>query len=423
MRYTLLMLAVVAAILLIAVAALPASASSELAPDALQGCPAGSPCPLPPNPGWCNGAPTAHAQGFTQGSNYWVVAGDTLFSIGQRFCVSVDGLRAANGIYGWLQANTWIVIPGLGPVPPNPTPWPTPWPTQFPTPWPTPIPTVIPGTLAIVSPSPGATLTSPFVVNGTAPFGASVLVRAENNNGQLLAEQSTLAQNGYAGGLAGWNVQLMVNVPAGTPGRIVASVPGLQAAVVNVTYGSVQRFLTIDNPLPGTSLQNVFPVSGRGAGLFEGNVVVQAFNRDTGQPLTAAVPTILQGQDVGIGGSGTYAVQLTVNVPYQVNGFITASSPGTPGVTPARVDVIFGPSGPVPCTVTSIPGRPYYALPLGVLLGYFTTAQGWPVTARQMDGYGNAWYRIEPGPNGGVVWAPDYSTSAPSPGCQFQAAG
>jgi NADP-dependent 3-hydroxy acid dehydrogenase YdfG len=65
---------------------------------------------------------------------------------------------------------------------------------------------------------------------------------------------------------------------AGTPGRIVASVTGLQTAVVNVTFGSVQRFLTIDSPLPGTRLQNVFPVSGRGAGLFEGNVVVQRDN-------------------------------------------------------------------------------------------------------------------------------------------------
>ncbi len=112
-----------------------------------------------------------------------------------------------------------------------------------------------------------------------------------------------------------------------------------------------------------------------------------------------------------IGGAGTYAVQLTVNVPQQVNGFITASSPGTPGVNPARVDVIFGPSGPGPCTVTSIPTAPYYALPLGVPLGYFSTAQPWPVTARQMDGVAITWYRIQPGPNGGIVWVPDYATS------------
>ncbi len=52
---------------------------------------------------------TAHAQGYTQGNHYFVVSGDTLFSIGQRFCVSVDSLRAANGISGWLAG----AIPGL----------------------------------------------------------------------------------------------------------------------------------------------------------------------------------------------------------------------------------------------------------------------------------------------------------------------
>ena len=213
-------------------------------------------------------------------------------------------------------------------------------------------------------------------------------MHAEDNGGRILAEQTTVAQNGYAGGLAGWNVQLTVNAPMGSPGRLVATTGGLQPAVVAVTFGASQRFLTIDSPQPGTRLQNVFPVSGRGAGLVEGNVVVQAFNRDTGQPLSPPVPTILQGQDVGIGGAGTYAVQLTINVPQQVNGFITASSPGTPGVNPARVDVIFGPSGPGPCTVTPNPTAPYYALPNGVLLGYFSTAQPWPVTARQMDGSG-----------------------------------
>ena len=219
--------------------------------------------------------------------------------------------------------------------PPFPTPFPTPWPTPSPTPWPTVIPTVIPGTLVIVSPSPGAILASPFVVNGTALWGHCSGARREQRR-----PDTSRADDSCAEWLCRWprrlNVQLTVNAAMGTPGRLVATTDGLQPAVVPVTFGASQRFLTIHSPQPGTRLQNVFPVSGRGAGLFEGNVVVQAFNRDTGQPLSPPVPTILQGQDVGIGGAGTYAVQLTIDVPQQVNGFITASSPGTPGVNPAR---------------------------------------------------------------------------------------
>ena len=135
--------------------------------------------------------------------------------------------------------------------------------------------------------------------------------------------------------------------------------------------------------------------------------MVQAFNRDNGQPLSPAVPTVLQGQDVGSGGAGTYAVQLTVNVPQQVNGFITASSPGTPGVNPARVDAIFGSSGPTPCTVTPNPPAPYYAQPNinSLPAGFFSTAQPLPVTGRQLDGIGILWFQIPSGPRGSCLAA------------------
>ena len=97
----LLLFAILTVVVLFAVFAAPAGAQA-------QGCPYGSPCPVPPNSAPCgwggvtDRGPPRHAQGYTQGGSYFVIFGDTLFSIGQRFCVSVDSLRSANGIFGVL---------------------------------------------------------------------------------------------------------------------------------------------------------------------------------------------------------------------------------------------------------------------------------------------------------------------------------
>lgn len=403
------------ALFLLSVLLLPAASAS--AQDVIPGSPAPqpiSPYPvqpiapmLPVHPGGCFGPPTQHAQGTLQGNLYFVVWGDTLFSISRRFCTTVDALRAANGIRGFLQANTLIVIPGAVPI----------WPTPFPTP-PTPPPTVTPPFpffLTIDSPASNATLQSPFGVSGAGPFGATIRVRAEDNGGRLLAEQSVTVPPGPLGGRGSWGVQLSVNVMQGTSGRIVATSTDLQPVTVPVIFSSnVMRFVTIDNPAPGALLQGNFTVSGRGGGLFEGNVVLQAFNRNTNQPLGAPVATTLQGQEVGIGGRGTYSAQLNVTVAQQTDGYVQASSDG---VTPARVDVIFGPS--VRCTITPNFTAPYFNAPNGALLGFFQAPQPWTTTGRETDAFATLWYRVEPGPNGAVVWVPGYAVMSVSPDCRF----
>lgn len=77
--------------------------------------------PVPPESGstvYDRGVRT-HATGTVVSNNIYSVAwGDTLFSIGQRFGVTVDQLRAANGLNedSILFATSRIVIPGLNGV-------------------------------------------------------------------------------------------------------------------------------------------------------------------------------------------------------------------------------------------------------------------------------------------------------------------
>jgi heat shock protein HslJ len=86
-------------------------------------------------------------------------------------------------------------------------------------------------------------------------------------------------------------------------------------------------YLRIDEPVQGAvvDIANPVQVSGAGAGLPEGNVVVQAIDRD-GKVL-AEQATILQGQDVGTGGEGTWQMQLTIQTEPGMAGRIRAFSP------------------------------------------------------------------------------------------------
>lgn len=68
-----------------------------------------------------------HAQGYVQGGAYVVVRGDTAYSIGQRFGVTVAALGQANGINPWLlYPGQRLVIPTLGGYPGTPGCWPQP---------------------------------------------------------------------------------------------------------------------------------------------------------------------------------------------------------------------------------------------------------------------------------------------------------
>lgn len=101
------------------------------------------------------------------------------------------------------------------------------------------------------------------------------------------------------------------------------------------------RFVAIDSPLPNEVVSYpTFTARGRGAGLFEGNVVVTAFTSSGGLITQQAV--ILQGANVGTGGPGTWTATLNVSaVAPGTAGYVEASSPQS-NVAPARVNVIYG---------------------------------------------------------------------------------
>jgi hypothetical protein len=71
-------------------------------------------------------------------------------------------------------------------------------------------------------------------------------------------------------------------------------------------------------------VSNPIHVSGTGAGLPEGNVVVVAVDQDG--DVLAEQPTTLQGADVAAGGEGTWWVELSVPVSGQMPGYIGAFS-------------------------------------------------------------------------------------------------
>lgn len=61
--------------------------------------------------------PSTYASGTVQNGIYTVAWGDTMFSIGQRFGVTLDNLRAANGFaedQARIYAGTRLIVPGLG---------------------------------------------------------------------------------------------------------------------------------------------------------------------------------------------------------------------------------------------------------------------------------------------------------------------
>jgi LysM repeat protein len=214
--------------------------------------------------------PQSHARGYVYGNTYVVALGDTSFSIGQRFGMSVTALCQANGINPWhIWAGQKLIIPGLGTAPCQPVCppiYPPVYPTPYPCPtWPCPVPTVLPipitpvpsvtpvptaptpivPRIQITAPAPNATLPPTFTVTGSGQglFEGSLVVRAVNNVGTILAELPTTLQgaNVGAGGPGTFSVNLTVNVPAATPGFIVAfapQTPTAPAVSVPVTFSA-----------------------------------------------------------------------------------------------------------------------------------------------------------------------------------------
>jgi heat shock protein HslJ len=86
-------------------------------------------------------------------------------------------------------------------------------------------------------------------------------------------------------------------------------------------------YIRIESPANGAMLTSGQPVtvSGMGAGLFEGNVVVQVLDANGSQ--LAMQATILQSPEAGTGGEGPWSVELTFSVDAPGAGKIVAFSP------------------------------------------------------------------------------------------------
>ena len=220
--------------------------------------------------------------------------------------------------------------------------------------------------ISISEPVQGAILdiTQPIAVAGSGAglFEGTVVVQVIDRDGNILAQQPTILQGPDVGtgGEGTWEVELTVETQPGMAGQIRAfsqsPADGSIAAEdwVDVSLGStpaVQAYIQIDDPVSGQTLDIANPVTvrGKGAGLPEGNVVVQALDRDGNE--LALQPTTLQGPDVGAGGEGTWEVQITIQTEPGMAGQIRAFSPSPLDgsiIAEARVQVSFGSTPAMP---------------------------------------------------------------------------
>jgi len=173
--------------------------------------------------------------------------------------------------------------------------------------------------------------------SGAGLIEGNVVVEALDWQGNVLDRQPATLQGPDVGtgGEGTWSTELTVEVAPGTAGRIWAYNPSpLDGSIiaedsVEVSLGqtpAVQVYLKIDAPGQGETLDVSKPVrvSGTGAGLPEGNVVVVAADQDGN--VLAEQPTTLQGPDVGTGGEGTWSVELAVPASGQTPGYLAAYS-------------------------------------------------------------------------------------------------
>jgi hypothetical protein len=173
--------------------------------------------------------------------------------------------------------------------------------------------------------------------SGAGLIEGNVVVEVLDAQGNVLAQQPTTLQGPDVGtgGEGTWSTELTIEAEPGTAGRIRAYNPStLDGSIiaedsVDVSLGqtpAVESYIRIDQPAQGTTLDvsQAIQVSGTGAGLPEGNVVVVAVDQDGN--VLAEQPTTLQGPDVATGGEGTWSAELAVPASGQTPGYIAAFS-------------------------------------------------------------------------------------------------
>jgi LysM repeat protein len=164
--------------------------------------------------------PRQHAMGTVNGPYYTVVAGDTLYSIAQRFGLNYQIIMEANGLTATSIVNpgAQLLIPGLnvGHIPPM---------------------------ISITTPPNGSVYYTPYVVTGTGQglHEGNVVVRLLDSNGNLMAQQATVLQgaNVATGGYGTWRVQFNnVYAQPRTNGSVEAFSPETGATAVSYVHFS-----------------------------------------------------------------------------------------------------------------------------------------------------------------------------------------
>jgi hypothetical protein len=235
--------------------------------------------------------------------------------------------------------------------------------------------------LVITSPLSGGTISE----NGetrvlglvSGGFDGTLRVRALDPLGTVIDERIATLRPADAAGNRVWEALLNIQSLAGTVGTLFAYADapfGLTPELtdsITVFYGedADQPFVSIGVPAPYTVLpvNTLFTISGRGARLFENNVVVRVVS-ETGDVLFEQPTTLINAQ---VGGEGEWALQTRVDLQPGTRGTILAfSTSAIDGsvIAFASVNVVFGDGAEEPDFVsiaTPLPGsliRPNQAL-------------------------------------------------------------
>lgn len=216
----------------------------------------------------------------------------------------------------------------------------------------------ISSSIVITAPLEGSLLdiSNVVTVSGTGeglPEG-NVAVQVKDSDGNIKAATAAVlgGENVGLGGAGSWETTLSISEMPGDQGSIYAfssspadgSVLAEDSVEVSFIESAREPFVEINTPGAGEHVA-VGPilVSGRGGGLFEGNVVVQA--EDSYGRILLIQPTILQGDNVGIGGSGTWETTLSIlafpGAQIKIVAYSTSPQDGSE-IASAKVDVIYG---------------------------------------------------------------------------------
>jgi hypothetical protein len=181
----------------------------------------------------------------------------------------------------------------------------------------------------------------------------------------------------------------------------------------------VTAFLTISQPPANTILTSTtVQVSGTGGGLPEANVVVRV--KDGTNAILAEQATVLQGPDVGLGGEGTWTVQVTFAMPATSSGVIEAFSPGTGAYAsvPVHFQISTGIDYPPGQCIVNVDGNTHgYDAPNGNDRGTFSAPGAFEANRREQVGSEN-WYRLPISVDElSAIWVRESQLVGKSPGC------